>query len=113
MYPILRKAAISIIILVLAAAPLSFAADNGMNSYQGHASGYDYDNFDIQVHTAEMVADTVLARPLGLVSMVAGFGLFVISIPFSALGRNVGETWDYMVVRPTKFTFSRPLGQFN
>ena len=113
MYSLLRKAAISVTILALVAVPFSAAAQNGMSSYEGRTSGYDYDNFDIQVHTAEMVADTLLARPLGLVSMVAGFGLFVISIPFSALGRNVGETWDYMVVRPTKFTFARPLGQFN
>ena len=57
-----------------------------------------------------MVADAVVARPLGLVSLAAGFVVFTISSPFSALGGNVGEAWDVMVVGPAKFTFSRPLG---
>lgn len=59
-----------------------------------------------------MAADALVVRPMGIVSLVAGFGLFVISSPFSALGGNIGEAWGAMVVQPAKFTFKRPLGDF-
>ncbi|MBR9981430.1 MAG: hypothetical protein KFF50_10425 [Desulfatitalea sp.] len=68
---------------------------------------------DPQVEAGSMVADALLVRPLGIVATVAGFGLFVISVPFSALGRNVGDAWDALVVYPAKFTFARPLGDFD
>lgn len=68
---------------------------------------------DPQIEAGSMVADALVARPLGIVATVVGFSLFVISVPFSALGRNVGEAWQGMVVYPAKFTFARPLGDFD
>jgi hypothetical protein len=68
---------------------------------------------DPQIEAGSMVADALIVRPLGIVATVVGFGLFVISVPFSALGRNVGEAWQGMVVYPAKFTFARPLGDFD
>lgn len=59
-----------------------------------------------------MVADSAILRPLGVVTLVAGFAFFVISSPFSALGGNIHVAWDKMVVDPAKFTFARPLGVF-
>jgi hypothetical protein len=64
------------------------------------------------ITTEEMVADALLVRPLGLVAIVLGAGLFVISLPFSLLGRNVGEAGTKLVVDPATFTFVRPLGEF-
>ena len=57
-----------------------------------------------------MAADVLLARPLLLVSSVVGTGLFLVSLPFSALGGNVGEAADALVVTPVKATFVRCLG---
>jgi hypothetical protein len=68
---------------------------------------------DPQVEASSMVLDALLVRPLGMVTTVAGFGLFVISAPFSLLGGNAGQAWDKMVVYPAKFTFARPLGDFD
>lgn len=62
---------------------------------------------------AAMAADAIIVRPLGIVATVLGFGLFVISVPFSALGGNVPEAWDAMVTRPAVFTFARPLGELD
>lgn len=67
---------------------------------------------DYQISAIEMAGDLALARPLGAVSFVLGFGLFVISSPFSALGGNFGDAWMTLVASPAKFTFKRPLGQF-
>lgn len=58
----------------------------------------------------EMTADVILVRPLTLVATVLGAGLFVVSLPFSALGGNVGEAGDTLVMTPFRATFLRCLG---
>ena len=65
-----------------------------------------------EITTEEMVVDAILVRPLGIVAIVLGAGLFVISLPFSLLGKNVGEAGTKLVVEPSVFTFVRPLGEF-
>ena len=61
----------------------------------------------------KMAVDLVMVRPLSFVASVLGAGLFVIALPFSALGGNVGPAWSKMVVAPGKYTFVRPLGEFH
>lgn len=61
---------------------------------------------------AAMGVDVLVIRPLGLVATVAGAGLFVVSLPFSALGRNTDEAAGQLVGAPAKYTFARPLGDF-
>ncbi|MDQ1330572.1 MAG: hypothetical protein QG578_835 [Thermodesulfobacteriota bacterium] len=61
---------------------------------------------------AAMVADFILLRPVGIIGIVTGYTLFVLSSPFSALGGNIQEAWEQMVAAPAKFTFARPLGDF-
>ena len=58
----------------------------------------------------EMGADAVMVRPLTLVATVIGAGLFIVSLPFSALGGNVGEAGSTLVGTPFKSTFLRCLG---
>ena len=60
-----------------------------------------------------MAADVALARPVGAVATVAGFALFLVSSPFSALGGNSQEAWESLVVSPATYTFKRPLGHFD
>lgn len=67
---------------------------------------------DDEISTENMVADALIVRPLGIIATLLGAGLFVISLPFSALGKNVKEAGDKLVVAPAKFTFTRPLGEF-
>jgi hypothetical protein len=61
----------------------------------------------------KMAVDVVLVRPLSFVASVLGAGLFVVALPFSALGGNVGPAWRKMVAAPGRYTFSRPLGEFH
>ena len=65
-----------------------------------------------EISTENMVADALIVRPLGIIATILGAGLFVISLPFSALGKNVKEAGEKLVVAPAKFTFTRPLGEF-
>jgi hypothetical protein len=57
-----------------------------------------------------MIADLVFLRPAGLVALIGGSVVFVVSLPFSALGGNVGEAAQKLVVDPARYTFVRPLG---
>ncbi len=57
-----------------------------------------------------MVADAVVGRPFGLVATILGAGIFVVSLPLSALGGNVEQAADALVVKPAAATFVRCLG---
>jgi hypothetical protein len=100
MFKLIKKP--MVIVLIIAFATVSFAT----NSFAQAAIEGD------TITTEEMVADAVLVRPLGLVALILGAGIFVISLPFSLLGRNVGEAGSKLVVDPAVFTFARPLGEF-
>lgn len=58
----------------------------------------------------EMAGDAVVARPLMLVATALGAGVFLVSLPFSALGGNVGQAGETLVTGPAKATFMRCLG---
>lgn len=59
-----------------------------------------------------MTADLILGRPMGIVAVVLGSVVFVVSSPFSALGGNFSTAAQRLVVEPVMFTFKRPLGEF-
>ncbi len=90
------------LILSVTISPLSFviAAEDSNRHYK-------------QTSGEVMTADLLLCRPLGFVAMLGGTVFFVLSSPFSALGGNIGEAWDSLVVIPAAYTFTRPLGQFD
>jgi hypothetical protein len=57
-----------------------------------------------------MVIDAAVVRPLGLVATVFGGAAWLVTLPFSALGGNVDEATEKLVMEPARFTFVRPLG---
>ena len=65
---------------------------------------------DDQNNGAAMVADLVLARPIGLIATVLGSAVFIASLPFTLLGGNADAAAVTLVIEPAKFTFFRPLG---
>lgn len=66
-----------------------------------------------QTSPEAMIVDVLAARPIGLVATITGTVFFVVSLPFSALGGNTEEAWDSLVVSPAKYTFRRPLGDYD
>ncbi len=58
-----------------------------------------------------MFVDGFVARPLGLGATVVGTAIWIVTLPFSALGGNVSEATDKLIVEPARFTFVRPLGE--
>lgn len=57
-----------------------------------------------------MTGDLVVARPLGVAITAIGTAVFVVSLPFSALGGNVTQSADVLVAGPVNETFVRCLG---
>ncbi|MBB71399.1 MAG: multidrug transporter [Legionellales bacterium] len=57
-----------------------------------------------------MMADVVAGRPLMAAGTIFSSALFVVSLPFSILGGNVGDAGQKMVVDPVNATFFRCLG---
>jgi len=57
-----------------------------------------------------MFGDLVVARPIGVAVTAVGSLAFVIALPFSALGGNVKESADALVIGPARETFQRCLG---
>jgi hypothetical protein len=75
------------------------------------ATAYDYMTESSEPTGGEMMADAFLMRPFMLVSTAVTTVTFVIMLPFSLLGGNVGESADKLVVEPARYTFTRPLGE--
>lgn len=90
-----RPLAVLVATALLAASPLASADE----------MRYDDPSF------TSMLVDGVLVRPLGLGATVAGAAIWVVTLPFSALGGNVKEAANTLVVDPARFTFNRPLGE--
>lgn len=60
-----------------------------------------------------MVLDAVALRPLGMVATAAGSLVYVISLPFSIPGGNEAQVREQLVKQPARYTFKRPLGEFD
>jgi hypothetical protein len=98
MHPIIRNIVIFLVAAALVVVPL------------GTTALADISDTEKEITSGKMAADLVLVRPLGIVATLLGGGIFILSLPFSALGGNVDEAYHRLLVDPAKFTFKRPLG---
>jgi hypothetical protein len=60
----------------------------------------------------EMVADALVARPLGVFALVLGAITFVVALPFTLPSGSVGSSQKALIKAPVVYTFKRPLGRF-
>ncbi|MBW2038040.1 MAG: hypothetical protein JRI46_00345 [Deltaproteobacteria bacterium] len=56
--------------------------------------------------------DFVLIRPVGVLSLAAGTGIFIISSPLALITGSTKTSAKKLVVEPFTFTFVRPLGEY-
>jgi hypothetical protein len=61
----------------------------------------------------EIVADVLIVRPAGIVSVVFGTAMYVVSLPFAIPSGSVGRAGKLLVADPFNYTFCRPLGDFD
>ncbi len=60
-----------------------------------------------------LVADALLLRPLGLAMVGVGSVVWAVGVaPFVAITRptDLGESMEYLIMRPVRYTFADPLG---
>jgi hypothetical protein len=57
-----------------------------------------------------MMGDLLIARPMLICATVIGAAAFVVSLPFTALGGNVKEAGQALVIEPGREAFVRCLG---
>ncbi len=60
----------------------------------------------------EITVDLIIARPIGVVSLVAGTAIFIVSYPIALLTGSGKNTADALVAEPYEFTFVRGLGEY-
>ena len=63
-----------------------------------------------EASTEKMALDLLLVRPVGILATLFGGAVFILGVPFSALGGNTGDTYEKLVKTPARYTFKRPLG---
>jgi hypothetical protein len=78
----------------------------------GSALALDQEQSKRDPNSAEMFADAIIARPLGLVALAAGTIAFVVSLPFTIPSHSADQAAKTLVGAPTQHTFKRPLGRF-
>jgi len=66
--------------------------------------------YDDKPDGAEMLADALIVRPMTLIASGVGAVGWVLSLPFTIPGGNVGEAGQTLVGDPLRYTFLRPVG---
>ena len=61
----------------------------------------------------EVAADVLIVRPVSLAATVIGAALFIVALPFSLPSGSVEKTGQLLVADPFKYTFARPVGDFD
>ena len=83
--------------------------------FSSNAAAYEnWSNLDMvneEPTGGSMLADAFMVRPFMLVGTILGTATFIVTLPFSLLGGNVGEAGQALVVEPAAYTFVRPLGK--
>lgn len=59
----------------------------------------------------DMVVDALIVRPMGLVGLALGAVTWVVALPFTIPSGSVDAATENLVMKPTRYTFLRPLGE--
>ena len=99
-----RKLITYLLAVMLATSNMAFVSS-------AYASDYNDENGSERPSGGAMLMDAVFMRvPMTLVT-IAGAAVFVVTLPFSALGGNVGEAGKKLVGEPFEYAWVRPLGE--
>jgi hypothetical protein len=100
----LRRSAMRkvLVIPVLAAAMLA-----------GPVHAIDQEQIGREPTTNEVLADALVARPVGLVGAVIGAVAWVVALPFTLPSGSTDQATEALVNNPLRYTFRRPIGQMD
>ena len=60
----------------------------------------------------QIVTDLLVIRPVLLTGTIAGSCGYVITLPFTLMGKNAKYAGKKLVVEPAQWTFAHPLGSY-
>ena len=60
----------------------------------------------------QIVGDLFIIRPLLFTGTILGSCGFIVTLPFTLIGRNTKHAAKKLVVEPAQYTFTYPLGSF-
>ncbi|GGO87025.1 hypothetical protein GCM10011348_39250 [Marinobacterium nitratireducens] len=63
-----------------------------------------------RLDACDMVVETLICRPAGLVATLIGTTVWAVSLPFSLAGGNEKEARKALIYEPAAYTFKRPVG---
>ena len=75
------------------------------------AAGAESHTRNVVERTRDVVADLLVARPLGLIQVLVGVAVLPITAPHQYLTRTDSDWVDICVGQPVRHTFQRPLGE--
>lgn len=90
---------ITLSLILCLAAPVAGAYDRN-----------DRERAEPRPNASEMIVDGLIVRPLSLAGTIVGSGIFLVTLPISALGGNVDEAGETLVKQPARATFQNCLG---
>lgn len=61
-------------------------------------------------HIGAKIFDVIAVRPPSACKWVVGIPFYIVSAPFVGISGGASEAWDFFVVEPFQYTFTRPLG---
>lgn len=68
------------------------------------------ERLEVQPSGGAMIADALVARPLLAAATLGGTAVFLVSLPFTALGGNVDGAAETLIKTPAEAAFRRCLG---
>ena len=105
----LRKDPAGLVALCLMASLVMASAAWGQPDSENYEQAEKY---RLSPDPVSVLADGLIARPLGLVSTIVGSVGYVLTLPFSLPSDSEEEVRQQLVEYPAWFTFKRPMGHF-
>ena len=64
-------------------------------------------------NTPAIVADAFICRPMGIIALIAGSAIYIVSLPFTTMADGQEEAKRNLILSPYHYTFTRQLGEFH
>ena len=106
-----RHLSLSVLPIVIAAFLFTAQTAHAAGAYIPPETDFELDDEDSR--GPAIALDLVLVRPLGVVATLLGTTVFLIGLPIEAVTREVSTARHFLVEQPARFTFVRPLGEWD
>ena len=64
-------------------------------------------------NTPAILADAFICRPMGIIALIAGSAIYIVSLPFTTMANGQEEAKRNLILYPYHYTFTRQLGEFH